>query len=604
VAFVPSQSDVLTLRRTIHIIHHPSGGDDTRIQVPPPHPPRSSSPRSFNPIPSPCSKRTPLCTLFSTNENDNPDIPSSDPASTTAELLASLWTLISQAIRSTMVKGETRTVLYPNMKSIMSTPSYLAKLMGHLDACKDVCDFFGTKIILVPHRNNNLPSNSSSSSSSHQMMMVEGFTVKSFRNPHKQDEYEFDYDPFWDDGDDWDYEGVDAEVEGMLHHDHAAAASAHPMQIPTTPDNDREIISITQTWVGKMMSDMGICPFTNGPNQAGLPMGPVYYTVDRGCTQMEDMYARYWNEVVRVEQTPQAQLSTTLLIAPEFCIDNIELFESFSNTLTQPLTALGLEEWLQLVFFHPQWTFRDGGERSGTGAAANYARRSPWPMINLLRTKQVRAAQRGIPTGLVYQQNERTLSGIGAEKLEVMLRNRDWSDISDVQVNRRDMEALRVAQDYQQTGKLDEKDTSFEFDATPAANKVNRDAQMEGGNMVNVLKEALTKRLQGHALSGPETSATVMASDFLLEELERIVEMGGTAATATTSSSSTIGIPLTKEERMLEAKRMILQDLEGDGIESGYAGDELNAMFGSGGITTRKSDDEGTKGGGQFDMFY
>jgi hypothetical protein len=166
------------------------------------------------------------------------------------------------------------------------------------------------------------------------------------------------------------------------------------------------------------------------------------------------------------------------------------------------------------------------------------------------------------------------------------------------------MEALRVAQDYQQTGKLDEKDTSFEFDATPAANKVNRDAQMEGGNMVNVLKEALTKRLQGHALSGPETSATVMASDFLLEELERIVEMGGTAATATTATSSTIGIPLTKEERMLEAKRMILQDLEGDGIESGNAGDELNAMFGSGGISTRKTDDEGTKGGGQFDMFY
>jgi hypothetical protein len=152
---------------------------------------------------------------------------------------------------------------------------------------------------------------------------------------------------------------------------------------------------------------------------------------------------------------------------------------------------------------------------------------------------------------------------------------------------------------------LDEKDTSFEFDVTPAANKINRDAQMERGNMVNVLKEALTKRLQGHALSGPETSATVMASDFLLEELERIVEMGGTAtSTTTTSSSSTIGIPLTKEERMLEAKRMILQDLEGDGIESGNAGDELNAMFGSEGITTRKSDDEGTKGGGQFDMFY
>jgi hypothetical protein len=108
--------------------------------------------------------------------------------------------------------------------------------------------------------------------------------------------------------------------------------------------------------------------------------------------------------VVRVEQTNEKQLSTTLLICPEFCLENIEMFETFTNTLTQPLVALGIEDLLQLVFFHPLWTFRDGGARFGEGASANYARRSPWPMVNLLRTKQVRAAQKGIPTGLVYTQ--------------------------------------------------------------------------------------------------------------------------------------------------------------------------------------------------------
>eukprot|EP00957_Ditylum_brightwellii_P115088 8777334-Ditylum_brightwellii.AAC.1 len=77
-------------------------------------------------------------------------------------------------------------------------------------------------------------------------------------------------------------------------------------------------------------------------------------------------------------------------------------------------------------------TFRDGGERSGMGSAANYARRSPWPMINLIRTNQVRAAQKGIPTGLVYTQNEKTLSGIGTKTLEKMLRLRDWEDIKDI----------------------------------------------------------------------------------------------------------------------------------------------------------------------------
>ena len=80
------------------------------------------------------------------------------------------------------------------------------------------------------------------------------------------------------------------------------------------------------------------------------------------------------------------------------------------------------KDLLQLVFFHPEWTFRDGRQRSGSASAANYARRSPWPMINILRTTQVRAAQKGIPTGLVYKQNEKTLSNVGVDTLETCLR--------------------------------------------------------------------------------------------------------------------------------------------------------------------------------------
>ena len=132
-------------------------------------------------------------------------------------------------------------------------------------------------------------------------------------------------------------------------------------------------------------------------------------------------------------------------------------------------------------------------------------------------------AQRGIPTGLVYQQNERTLSKIGSHKLESMLRKRDWQDIADVKINRGDHEALRVAKDFQQTGKFDEKDLSFEHDATPAVNKVDR-SQIDGGDMVNVVFDALERRLKKGKLTGVETSATMMAADFLLKELDSIAK--------------------------------------------------------------------------------
>ena len=66
-------------------------------------------------------------------------------------------------------------------------------------------------------------------------------------------------------------------------------------------------------------------------------------------------------------------------------------------------------------------------------------------MINILRTPQVKAAQKGLPTGLVYSQNEETLGDIGTEKLEEMLRTLDWSAVNDVKVDRSQVEVLKIA---------------------------------------------------------------------------------------------------------------------------------------------------------------
>ena len=50
-------------------------------------------------------------------------------------------------------------------------------------------------------------------------------------------------------------------------------------------------------------------------------------------------------------------------------------------------------------------------------------------MINLLRTPQVRDAQKNIPTGSVYEVNEKNLELVGPSRLQEMLEQRDWSGI-------------------------------------------------------------------------------------------------------------------------------------------------------------------------------
>ncbi|KAL9184923.1 hypothetical protein ACHAXT_002700 [Thalassiosira profunda] len=436
-------------------------------------------------------------------------------ARTLPQLMETLWELIADAAKN-MQKGQSATVLFPGMEAQLADPAFVGKLLAHFDACKDVCDSFGVNTVLIPAME---PDTS----------VVKGFTVKSHRNPHNvfgyfssdANDMKFAPDPFWDDDEEWDFSGLDDEDDFQDPN--------LPEIENLVPDDDSEVIDLSKAWVSKMMADLALCPFTQNAEKSGIPLGPVRYRVDRVST-FEDAYAAYWSEVCRIEAVPQNEISTTLQILPEFCMNSVELFEQWADTLTGTLDSLGVEELLQLIFFHPEWTFRDGGDRSGSGLAANYARRSPWPMVNILRTGQVRVAQKGIPTGLVYQQNEKTLGKIGTAQLEKMLRLRDWSDIEGMKVDRKDMEALRVANDLQVEGAVKEEDTSFAFDSTPAANKVDR-SQIEGGDMVSVIQQALEVRLGKGAsaaegpsdrLNGAQTSAAMMASDFLLEELDRI----------------------------------------------------------------------------------
>ena len=223
------------------------------------------------------------------------------------------------------------------------TPSFLESVMSHLDVCKDVCDDFGVNTIISPVQENKMGKST-----------VTGFTVKSYKVPNKvgtfasDGNFNFAPDPFFD-NDDWD--ALEDQIRATAQQeedddDEDLDIDSLPAIVDKIPDNDEILLDVTKKWVNKVMSDMGICPFTKGADRAGLPMGDVFYTVDRS-TAIEDMYARYWKEVVRVQDNSETDLSTTLLIAPEFLIDNVEMFENFSNTLTQPLETLNIEVSIQ-----------------------------------------------------------------------------------------------------------------------------------------------------------------------------------------------------------------------------------------------------------------
>ena len=91
---------------------------------------------------------------------------------------------------------------------------------------------------------------------------------------------------------------------------------------------------------------------------------------------------RFWKEVQWLEDHPRHATSLLLMTNP-YWASNFDAFEQFGDALTQALQSateskvegLGFEGQIQLVFFHPQYVFRDGGERAGADAAVATRRR-------------------------------------------------------------------------------------------------------------------------------------------------------------------------------------------------------------------------------------
>ena len=171
-----------------------------------------------------------------------------------------------------------------------------------------------------------------------------------------------------------------------------------------------------------------------------------------------------------------------------------------------------------------------------------------------------------------------------------MLRLRDWSSVAGMKVDRKDMEALRVANDLQVEGAVKDEDTSFAFDSTPAANKVDKD-EIEGGNMVNVIQQALEIRLSSDEsfLDGAQTSAALMASDFLLEELDRQVIAHVDGVPITTDSSS--GKNRASGGYAAAYGFDVVEYDDDENVEE-LEDAEMSAMWGGGGIPLTSDDEE------------
>lgn len=227
---------------------------------------------------------------------------------------------------------------------------------------------------------------------------------------------------------------------------------------PTLPsisiEEGEHALMHTKSFIKAMISDFSVCPFTRGVEKAGVPQGLIRYTISYATT-VNEAFFDYWSEVYMMLSSPISDASTVILVfANPYFLGNFDDFQSLTDILdrgldddtsTSSYPSFKLGKLINNVYFHPQYQFIDRdeqimvifdditGEVIGTSkdliSPISYARRSPFPFINILRSDMVKSSQSGIPEGKIFNLNKLRLESVGSNVLQNMLDNLDWSDL-------------------------------------------------------------------------------------------------------------------------------------------------------------------------------
>jgi len=162
------------------------------------------------------------------------------------------------------------------------------------------------------------------------------------------------------------------------------------------------VVRATQRWLARFVIELGLCPFA----QQVVP----HITVSRAASEQQllNALAQELNALVACEQR-----ETTLLVHPDVLQDFLD-YNDFLACCDKLLATQDLEGVFQIASFHPDYQFA-GTEPDDP---ENFANRSPYPMLHLLREASVSRAVDGHPdVERIVTRNAEVLGQLGSDAL-------------------------------------------------------------------------------------------------------------------------------------------------------------------------------------------
>ena len=140
-----------------------------------------------------------------------------------------------------------------------------------------------------------------------------------------------------------------------------------------------EAAQLTRQWLEQVVIGLGLCPF------AAKPVLEKRVRIEVcDCTNELDLLETLHKELSLLDERPDSELETTLLVMPNMLSD-FDDYNQFLDRVDALLEQFGWRGEYQVASFHPQYCFAD----VRPGAAENLTNRAPFPVFHLIREQSL-----------------------------------------------------------------------------------------------------------------------------------------------------------------------------------------------------------------------
>ncbi len=170
-------------------------------------------------------------------------------------------------------------------------------------------------------------------------------------------------------------------------------------------------IQAVECWLDEVVIGLNFCPFAAKPRR-----NDQVRFVSSKATSEELLLADLQDELTLLDQTPSAEIETTLLIVPEMLADFYD-YNQFLDLVDELLVQFEWEGVFQVASFHPDYCFADAEPDS----VENLTNRSPCPILHIIREDSIEKALENISDpDEVYERNIQTMKNLKPDQIKTL----------------------------------------------------------------------------------------------------------------------------------------------------------------------------------------